>query len=121
MKFINTKTHGFLDYLVGAFLIISPWVFGLDPTAPEGIIFIVLGVAAYIYSAVTNYELGLVKMLPMKTHLLMDVLSGILLAASPWIFGFNDRVYLPHLVLGLVEIMAGIFTKTTVSENTQGI
>lgn len=113
MKFIDTKTHGYMDYLMGIFLIVAPWIFRLDPNAPEGIILIVLGVAAIVYSLITRYELGMAKVISMKTHLTLDVLSGILLAASPWIFGFADRVYLPHLILGIIEIGAGLMTKTT--------
>ncbi|HYD91016.1 MAG TPA: SPW repeat protein [Flavobacterium sp.] len=112
MKFIDTKTHGFLDYIVGLFLIAAPWVFNLDPSAPEGMIFIIMGAAVIVYSIITNYELGLIKALSMKTHLTLDVLSGIVLAASPWLFGFADRVYLPHLILGILEIGAGMMTKT---------
>jgi hypothetical protein len=113
MRFIDTKTHGFMDYLVGIFLIAAPWIFNLDPSATEGMIFIILGVAAVVYSLVTKYELGVIKILSMKAHLTMDVLSGIVLAASPWLFGFSDKVYLPHLILGLIEIGAGLMTKTS--------
>jgi len=116
MKFIDTRTHGFLDYIVGLFLIAAPWVFNLDPSAPEGMIFIILGVMALVYSLLTRYELGLIRVLPMGIHLTLDVLSGILLAASPWLLGFADRVYLPHLILGLFEIGAGLMTKTETSK-----
>jgi len=102
-----------MDYLMGIFLIVSPWIFNLDPGAPEGIVLIVFGAMALAYSLMTRYELGMVKVLPMKTHLMLDVLSGIVLAASPWIFNFDERVYLPHLILGLIEIGAGLMTKTT--------
>lgn len=112
MKFIDTKTHGYMDYLMGVFLIAAPWIFNLDPGAPEGIILIVLGAMAIIYSLITRYEMGMAKIISMKTHLTLDVLSGILLAASPWLFGFADRVYLPHLILGIIEILAGLMTKT---------
>jgi hypothetical protein len=49
----------------------------------------------------------------MRMHLLLDIASGMLLAASPWLFGFADRVFLPHLVVGLFEIVAGLATRTT--------
>jgi hypothetical protein len=119
MRFIDTKTHGFMDYLVGIFLIASPWIFKLDPGAPEGIIFIILGAMAIVYSLITKYELGIIKILPMKAHLALDVLSGIVLAASPWLFDFADRVYLPHLILGLIEIGAGLMTRTSTSAHTE--
>lgn len=111
MKFIDTKTHGYMDYLMGLFLIVAPWIFRLDPGAPEGFILILLGAAAIVYSLITSYELGMAKVISMKSHLALDVLSGIVLAASPWIFGFAHRVYMPHLVLGIIEICAGLMTK----------
>ena len=113
MKFIDTKIHGYMDYLKGLFLIVAPRIIRLDPGAPEGVILIVLGAMAIIYSLMTRYELGMVRVISMKTHLTLDVLSGIVLAASPWLFGFADRVYLPHLILGIIEIGAGLMTKTT--------
>lgn len=115
MKFIKTKTHGYLDYTVGIFLMIAPFIFHLTNINPEGLVFYVLGVAAIFYSALTNYELGLFKLIPMKVHLILDVLSGIFLAASPWILGFSDRVYLPHLILGIFEITAGLLTTSQTS------
>ena len=115
MRFIDTKTHGYMDYLMGIFLIVSPWIFNLEPGEPQGVILIILGAMALIYSLLTRYELGMAKVLSMKTHLTLDVLSGALLAASPWLFGFADEVYLPHLILGLIEISAGLMTKTTPS------
>src|SRR3954454_19076059 len=44
----------------------------------------------------------------------MDVLAGIVLAASPWIFGFADEgtaAWLPHLVFGLGLLAAGLMTQ----------
>jgi hypothetical protein len=45
----------------------------------------------------------------MTVHLGLDAGSGVILAASPWIFGFAALVYLPHLILGLFEIILGLF------------
>lgn len=111
MRFISTKIHGYLDYIVGILLIAAPWIFNLDADAPEGIIFIILGVMALVYSLLTRYELGAIKVISMSVHLTLDLLSGIILAVSPWLFNFNERVYLPHLILGLVEIAAALTTK----------
>jgi hypothetical protein len=113
MKMISTKVHGVLDYLVGAILIAAPWLLNFNRGGAETWVPVILGAGAILYSLITNYELSVAKVISMKTHLALDVVSGIFLAASPWIFGFNDHVYLPHLILGILEIGAGIMTETT--------
>lgn len=112
MKLIDTRTHGYLDYIVGVFLIVAPFIFHLDRKSPEGLIFYILGATAIVYSMITDYQLSLLKIIPMKIHLFLDVISGIFLATSPWILGFADRIYLPHLILGLFEICAGLMTSS---------
>lgn len=120
MKIIDTKTHGILDYLVGAILIFSPWLFNFYNEGPESWVPIVLGIGTLAYSMMTNYELGLLKAMSMRTHLAMDFGGGVILAASPWIFGFADLVFWPHLILGIFEIMASLITETLPRENTSG-
>jgi hypothetical protein len=112
MRVIETKTHGYLDYLVGILLIVLPGIAGWDINDAKSIVPMVIGIVTIIMSLMTAYELSISKIIPMSTHLMMDVLSGIILAASPWLFGFADEVYLPHLLVGLFEIAAGLMTKT---------
>lgn len=118
MRFIPTKVHGYLDYLVGALLIAAPWLFDFAAGGAETWIPVALGAAAILYSLFTNYELGVSKTISMRTHLMMDLLSGILLAASPWLFGFADYVWGPHLILGLFEIGAALTTRREPGYNT---
>jgi hypothetical protein len=116
MRVIGTKTHGYLDYLVGLLLMAAPWLFDFARGGAETWIPVILGAGAIVYSLFTDYELGASHRLSMRTHLTLDLMSGILLAASPWIFGFADYVYMPHLVLGIFEIGASLMTKTVPSE-----
>lgn len=113
MKIIGTKVHGYLDYIVGLLLIVSPWLFGFYRGGAETWVPVVLGTATIIYSLLTDYELGLARVISMKTHLTLDALSGILLAASPWLFGFAEFVWQPHFILGLAEIGAILMTRST--------
>ncbi|HSI83305.1 MAG: hypothetical protein ACAI35_08245 [Candidatus Methylacidiphilales bacterium] len=117
MRIIPTAIHGVMDYLMGALLIAAPWIFGFNPHAIEGMVPIYLGIGAIAYSLMTNYEAGAVKVIPMKVHLLLDIVSGVLLAASPWLFGFAGVVYLPHLIFGLLEIGAGLMTDSVPFRN----
>jgi hypothetical protein len=64
-----------------------------------------------VYSTFTKYELGISKYLPMRTHLLLDIIIGVFLAASPWIFGFASYVYAPHLFFGLFAIVVAFLSK----------
>ena len=97
--------------MMGVLLIISPWLFDFANGGAAQWISIILGLSALLYSLMTDYELGLLKIISVKAHLMIDLISGIFLAASPWIFGFADDVYLPHLILGIAEIGASLMTK----------
>ncbi|MFL5772508.1 MAG: hypothetical protein ACJ75F_05070 [Flavisolibacter sp.] len=113
MRFIETKTHGILDYLTGILLILSPWIFDFNEGGAETIIPVVLGAGVIMYSLLTDYEMGGSYKITMKTHLLLDFAGGALLATSPWIFGFNDDVWQPHLIIGSMEMLVSVCTKTT--------
>jgi hypothetical protein len=118
---LKSRTHGYLDYLVGVLLIAAPWLFGFYRGSAESWVPIAMGAMAIVYSLFTDYELGAIRSIPFKTHLTLDVLSGVFLAASPWIFNFADYVYLPHLIVGLMEIVvASITTKHTEIESRTG-
>ena len=93
----------------------SPWVLGFARAGGETWIPVILGATMLIYSLFTDYEYGPLKVFPMKGHLLLDLLSGAFLAASPWILGFADYVFLPHLVLGIADVGAALVTKTVPS------
>jgi hypothetical protein len=108
---IPRNVHGVLDYIVGLLLAASPWLFGFADGTAAQFVPVTLGVGALLYSLLTNYELGLIRVIPFRIHLMLDFASGLLLAASPWLFGFADRVYLPHLILGLLEIGAAAMTR----------
>ncbi len=110
MKIINRKTHGYLDYLVGALLIAAPWLFNFYEGGSESWIPIMLGIGTIIYSLITDYELGATGIIPMKIHLMIDLIAGIFLAASPWLFGFADIIFWPHLVVGIMEILVSLMT-----------
>ena len=111
MKLITTKTHGVLDYVVGFIIAASPWLFNYVKMGQETLVPVVMGAAAVLYSLLTNYEFGAIKVIQMRVHLVLDFANGVILAASPWIFGFSDVVYLPHLILGISEIAVVLMTE----------
>jgi hypothetical protein len=116
MRFIPSRVHGILDYVVGVLLIFAPRILGFQNGGPEDRIPVILGIATLIYSLLTRYELGLIKVIPFRVHLTLDFLSGVFLAISPWAFGFSERVWVPHLLVGLFEIGAAMMSHRGVDE-----
>ena len=110
MRFISTRFHGIIDYLLGIVLIAAPWLFNFPKNGPITYIPIILGIVTIIYSLYTDYELGVVKNISMRTHLWLDALAGIFLVLSPWLFDFDMIVYKPHLWLGIFEVVFAMFT-----------
>jgi hypothetical protein len=48
-------------------------------------------------------------------HLMNDYIASLLLAASPWIFGFADQpsnVWMPHVVVGILVFVLSLLTET---------
>ena len=114
MRFIPTKLHAPLDYIVGAGLIAAPWIFQFSEHTAATVVPVVLGIGLIAYSLLTNYELGVWKVAPMAVHNLIDIVAGGLLAASPWLFGFADEsanAWVPHLIVGLAAVFLGLTTK----------
>jgi len=101
--------HGVMDYVIGILLVASPWIFGFaNESSTAKWTFVIVGVLLLATSLMTNYELGLMHVVPMHMHLWADAIAGIFLALSPWILGYaNDtgtNGWLPALVIGIVEL-----------------
>ena len=114
MRFIPTKFHAPLDYIVGVALIAMPWIFQFSDITAATVVSVVLGIGLIAYSLFTDYELGVWKVAPMAVHNLIDIAAGAVLVASPWLFGFADEsanVWVPFVVVGLAAIFLGLTTK----------
>ena len=111
MKLFSTRTHGVLDYLSVVLLPVLPRALGWDNTVTR--LLTGSALATLIYSLVTRYELGLVKLLPMPAHLALDGVSGLTLCAAAGVLSDEPRsIRLALLGLGLFEITASLTTET---------
>ena len=113
---IDATLHGVTDYTVGATLTtLFPRLAGIEGTRAAGQIRTAGAIHAG-YSTITDYPLGVVRLLPFKAHLAIDALGAIALAATPWITGQwrrGRREWLPHLALGLFELASLALTDPT--------
>lgn len=119
MQRMSTQTHGVFDYIVGALLIIAPWLLGFADGGAAMWTAIGVGIVILLSSIMTNYELGLVHVIPMKGHLALDVAAGLFLALSPWLFAFSAFVFWPHLVVGIFLAISGLITQPISSTERQ--
>lgn len=114
-KPITSRMHGMLDYPGGVALIAAPWIFGFSDVGGAAVtVPVVLGILILLQSVVTDYEFGLARILPLRLHLLVDVLGGLFLALTPVLFSTTDDglgAWLPHVVVGLGLVLAGLLTE----------
>jgi hypothetical protein len=87
MKIINSKVHGILDYAVVALFVLGPVGLGLKGV-PAYLSFALAGVH-FLVTVLTNMPFGVVKVIPMKVHGLIELVVAPTLVAIPWVFGFN--------------------------------
>ncbi len=79
MKILSTRVHGALDFLTVALLPTAPRVFGWDARTTRFLDNAAASVLAY--SLLTRYEWGVLRVLPMRAHLLSDAAFGASLLA----------------------------------------
>jgi hypothetical protein len=122
IRFLPTRVHGVLDYLVGIALILAPNIFQFSEVGGAAV-FVprVLGAVLILYSLVTRYEWGILKLVPMSYHLMVDFAASVLLAASPFIFGFfslKPNAWAPHVAVGLIVILVVLVSQTRPGRST---
>jgi len=110
---IDSTLHGVTDYTVGTFLMTAlPRLADIEDTE-SGRQIRAAGAIHAGYSTITNYPLGIVKLLPYKTHLAIDALGALALAATPFVtgqFAKGRKHWVPHVALCGFELMSLVMT-----------
>ena len=114
LRVIPTKVHGAVDMATGPALIAAPTLLRMDGNKGATIPPRAVGAAAIANALLTDYEFGLKRLLPMRTHLALDAVGGVTLAATPFLTRASKkgvRHWLPHAVLGANEVFLALTTK----------
>lgn len=115
MKFISTKVHGYIDYISAVALWFAPTIFDFENVGGPAVwVPRILAAVILVQSLATDYELGVIKMLPMKTHLMLDYVASLFLAVSPFLFSFNSfdaNVWMPHVIVGISYFVISMITE----------
>jgi hypothetical protein len=115
MRFIPTRVHGVLDYVHGAALLAAPELLRTKDEPRATLVSRLAGGGATVSTLMTDFEFGAVKAIPVPAHLMLDAVSGALLASAPWLVGYargGTRYWLPHAFVGAAEVLAAAATKT---------
>ena len=111
MKLLPLPLHHLFEYFLAVLLLVTPWALGFADGSLATLLLLALGLVTLFVSVANDCEAVWLRLFPMRFHLAVDVVSGVLLAASPWLFGFADRVAAPHVAVGLAKILMGLFTR----------
>jgi hypothetical protein len=107
MQLVDSTMHGVTDYSVGTTLMtVFPRWAGISGT-PAGRQIRAAGALHAGYATITDYPLGIVKVLPYKVHLAIDAIGALALAATPFVTGqwkMGTNQWVPHVALCLFEL-----------------
>lgn len=90
MKFVTKRIHAYLDYPVAIALMVLPFILGLGDSNVIALkLSVVVGVAAFVLTLLTNHHLGVYRVVSYKMHLIVDFLVGVVFIAAPFALGFE--------------------------------
>ncbi len=99
MNLIRTRLHGFIDYGLGITLLI-PWITLYYAGEKDTWVFSATGFFIISYSLFTNYEAGLIRLLPVSLNRWLDAISGLFLLVCSFAFTVNHYYFYWALLLG---------------------
>jgi len=110
MKIISSRLHGILDYLMVVFLLASPILFEMEnPLA--GFIY---GLAAihFLLTVLTKFELGIIRIIPLAVHGLIEFFVSVALVLVSFWFNKNgnETGYYYCLFLALAIMLLFVLT-----------
>ena len=110
MKIISSKLHGILDYSVVLFLLASPTLFKMEGTLCT--FTYALGVIHFLLTILTNFELGIIKIIPFPIHGLIEFFVAIALALISFWFNRNGNAlgYYYYLYFSIAIMLVFVLT-----------
>ena len=110
MKIISSKAHGILDYATVIFLLAAPTLFQMEGTLCT-FTYVLAGVH-FALTALTAFEVGLVKVIPFRIHGLIEIVVSIALAGVAFWFRSNDNETGFYFYLALAIVIMIVFLLT---------
>lgn len=81
---LSSKIHGILDYVTVVFLLSAPPLFDMMSVAAT--FTYALGIVHLVLTIFTRFELGIIKLVPLKIHGFIEILVAVALVAVAFFF-----------------------------------
>jgi hypothetical protein len=117
MQFLSMREHTILGTLVGVVLLFAPNIFGFNDVGGAAVtIPRILGIIIILSELTVRGSYSGMGFVSSKLHIAIDVLLGVFLAISPWLFSFSgekSNAWVPHLVAGILIMGYALVTRTS--------
>jgi hypothetical protein len=102
-----------IEPLMAVLIIVSPWLFSFSDVSDAKTICIIVGIVMLLAGAMTQWRYSLVKLIPLRTHFMTDLLIAAVLILTPFIFGFSDEGGATRfmIIVGVLEAITALSTR----------
>jgi hypothetical protein len=102
-----------IEPVAGLLFIAAPWIFGFSDAGDAKTVSIVLGVLVLLTGLTTRWRMGLVKLLSLSAHRMMDLLVALVAIVSPFVLGFSDNGAATRflIIMGALEAGTTLMTR----------
>lgn len=108
MGLLSTKTHGILDCMVALVFLTTPRLFHFSIQLTS--LMAILAVVIVVYSFLTHYEWGIMRVISTRVHLILDCLIGIGLCFLPLFINASIPQSYLLIVFGVLLIFFALLT-----------
>jgi len=109
---IPLYAHGLAEYGIGALTILAPFLFSFDADTAK-VVAILLGAGIIVLGFVAEAPTGVVRNMPIASHVVLDYVASLVLLIAPFVFGFTDDTAATayFILIGVGYLLLTIATK----------
>ncbi len=109
---ISLKAHAINDFVALSFVLVSPWLFSYSEHSLATAYAIAMFIGGILLNVVSDYPLGLFKVLPMKWHRMIELTTPGIFIVTPWLL-FSDAGAMPWCLsfAGGLIVLNCVFTR----------
>jgi hypothetical protein len=107
------SAHQMIEPVAAILLIAAPWIFGFSDNDTATTLSVIVGVVVLLTGMSTRWRMSLVKLIPLRTHFMMDVAVAVALIVLPFVAGFSDHGGATRffVIAGVLELGTALMTR----------